>query len=167
MARINSRYGVRSFVVAADRVLTGLPNPLEIARVRTADAYRVVDAITEAVRQDGVVHGYLAALSLGEREVLVGRHPVAQLGGDRVEVARASKLLGAEAFGHLACELRDVTLLGCLDEDARHAERLQPGCSGSAAFRIPLNPRYVPALRPLRPRPIFCGLVASFVKLLA
>jgi hypothetical protein len=65
MARLDSRYGVRSFVVAADRVLTGLPNPLEIARVRTADTYRVVDAITEAVRQDGVVHSYLAALSLG------------------------------------------------------------------------------------------------------
>src|SRR4051812_19343653 len=47
---------VRSFVVAADRVLTGLPNPLEIARVRTAVTYRVVDAITEAVRQADVVH---------------------------------------------------------------------------------------------------------------
>jgi hypothetical protein len=31
---------------------------------------------------------------------------------DRLEVARASKLLGAEAFRHLACELRDATLLG-------------------------------------------------------
>jgi hypothetical protein len=53
-------------------------------------------------------------LSLGAREVLVGGHPVAQFVADRLEVARASKLLGAEAFGHLACELRDVTLLGCL-----------------------------------------------------
>src|SRR5204862_3161932 len=97
--------------------------------------YGVVDAIAEAVRHDGVVHGYEAALSLGEREVLVGGHPVAQFGGDRLEVARASKLLGAEAFGHLACELRDVTLLGCLDEDSLHAERLQLGRSGSAAFR--------------------------------
>ena len=43
--------------------------------------------------------GYLAALSLREREVLVGGHPIAQLGGDRLEVARASKLLRAEAFG--------------------------------------------------------------------
>ena len=42
-----------------------------------------------------------------------------------VEVARPSKLLGAEAFGHLACELGDVTLLGCLDQDPLHAERLQ------------------------------------------
>jgi hypothetical protein len=59
----------------------------------------------------------------------------------------ASKLLGAEAFGHPACELRDVTLLGCLDEDSLHAERLQLGCSGSAAVRIPLNPRHIPTLR--------------------
>src|SRR5215218_10115329 len=154
MARLDSRYGVRSFLVAADRVLTGLPNPLEIARVRTADSYRVVDAITEAVRQDGVVHSFLAALSPGEREVLVGRHPIAQLGGDRLEVARASKLLGAEAFGHLACELRDVTLLGCLDEDSLHAERLQLRGSRSAAFRIPLNPRHASTLLTLRPRSV-------------
>jgi hypothetical protein len=78
--------------------------------------------------------------------MLVGGHPVTQFVGDRLEVARASKLLGAEAFGHLACELRDVTLLGCLDEDSLHAERLQLGRSRSAAFRIPLNPRHVPTL---------------------
>jgi hypothetical protein len=78
--------------------------------------------------------------------MLVGGHPVTQFGGDRIEVARASKLLGTEAFGHLACELRDVTLLGCLDEDSLHAERLQLGRSRSAAFRIPLNPRHVPTL---------------------
>jgi hypothetical protein len=41
-------------------------------RILAPVTYRVVDAITEAVRQDGVVHGCLAALSLGEREVLVG-----------------------------------------------------------------------------------------------
>src|SRR5919201_1581948 len=86
-------------------------------------------------------------LSLGAREVLVGGHPVAQFVGDRLEVARASKLLGAEAFGHLACELRDVALLGRLDEDSLDAERLQLGCSGSAAFRIPLNPRHLSRLR--------------------
>jgi hypothetical protein len=55
-----------------------------------------------------------AALSLGDRKVLVGRHAVAQAGRDRHEVARASELLRAEAFGHLAHELRDVSLLGCL-----------------------------------------------------
>jgi hypothetical protein len=87
--------------------------------------------------------------------MLVGRHPVAQLGGNRLKVARASKLLlGAEAFGHLACELRDVTLLGCVDEDSLHADRLQLGCSCSAAFRIPLNPRHVPTLFALRPRSV-------------
>jgi hypothetical protein len=86
--------------------------------------------------------------------MLVGRHPVAQLGGDRLKVARASKLLGAEAFGHLACELRDVTLLGCVDEDSLHAERLQLGCTCSAAFRIPVNPRHVPTLFALRPRSV-------------
>ena len=85
--------------------------------MRTANSYGVVDAIAEAVRQDGVVHVSVAALSLGAREVLVGGHPVAQFVGDRLEVAGASKLLGAEAFGQLASELRDVTLLGCLDED--------------------------------------------------
>jgi hypothetical protein len=85
-----------------------------------------------------------AAVFLGEREVLEGGTPVAQFGSDWLEVARASKFLGAEAFGRLACELRDVTLLGCLDEDSRHAERLQLGRSRSAAFRIPLDPRHVP-----------------------
>ena len=67
--------------------------------------------------------------------MLMGGHPVAQLGGYRLEVARASKLLGAEAVGHLACDLRDVTLLGRLDEDSLHAERLQFRSSGSAASR--------------------------------
>src|SRR3954451_3257317 len=84
----------------------------------------------------------------------MSRHPVGQLGGDRLEVARPPQLLGAEAFGHLACELRDVTLLGCLDEDSLHAERLQLGCSRSAAFRIPLNPRHAPTLFALRPRSV-------------
>ena len=91
-----------------------------------------------------------------DREVLEGGHPVAPpvapFVGDLLEVARASKLLGAEAFGHLACELRDVTLLGCLDEDSLHAERLQLGRSRSAAFRIPLNPRHVRTLGDLGPR---------------
>src|SRR3954471_12033106 len=91
---------LRSFVVAAGRFLAGFPDPLEIPCVRTANTYGVVDAIAEAVRQDGVVHLSVAPLFLGAREVLVGRHPVAQVVGDRLEVARASKLLGAEAFGH-------------------------------------------------------------------
>ena len=94
--------------------------------------------------------------SLGDREVLEGGHPVAPpvppFVGDRLEVARASKLLRAEAFGHLACELRDVPLLSYLDEDSLHAERLQFGRSRSAAFRIPLDPRHVPTLCGLGPR---------------
>src|SRR3954452_2682723 len=69
-AGLDSRWGLRSLPVAANRVLTGLPNPLEIAGVWTAVSYRVVHAMTEAVRQDGVFHGFLAALSLGDREVL-------------------------------------------------------------------------------------------------
>jgi len=105
------------------------------------------------LREDGVVHRSVTAVFLGEREVLVGRTPVAP-GGDRLEVARPSKLLGAEAFGHLASDLRDVALLGCLDEDSLHAERLQLGCGGSAAFRIPLNPRHFATLRALRPRSV-------------
>ena len=132
---------------AADRLLAGFPDPLEIARVRTANTYGVVDAIAEAVRQDGVVHLSVAAVALGERVVLVGGHPVAQFGGYRIEVARASKLLGAEAFGHLACDLRDVTPLGRLDEDSLHAERLGLRCSGLAALGIPRNPRHVATLR--------------------
>src|SRR5438552_1548010 len=93
--------------------------------------------------QDAMDEGVgLAALFLGDWEVLEGGHPVAPpvapFVGDRLEVARASKLLRAEAFGHLACELRDVTLLGCLDENSLHAERLQLGRSRLAAFRIPL-----------------------------
>src|SRR5439155_10246741 len=96
-----------------------------------------------------------AALFLGDWEVLEGGHPVAlpvaPFVGDRLEVARASKLLRAEAFGHLACELRDVTLLGCLDENSLHAERLQLGRSRLAAFRIPLDPRHVATLCCLTP----------------
>ena len=72
--------------------------------------------------------------------------------GDLREVRRAPELLRAEAFGHLACELRDVTLLSCPDElSLLHAERLQLGCNGWAAFRIPLDPRHVPTL---------CGLTS-------
>src|SRR4051794_4773643 len=55
-------------IVASDRVLTGLADPREIARVGATDFYRVVDAIAEAVREDGVVHGRLAAISLRQRE---------------------------------------------------------------------------------------------------
>ena len=84
---------LRSFIVAADRLLAGFPDPLEIARVPTADADGVVDAIAEAVRQDGVVHLSVTAVLLGEREVLVGGTPVAHFPGDRLEVPRASELL--------------------------------------------------------------------------
>src|SRR5512132_2404388 len=109
------------------------------------------------MRQDGVVHGRLTAIFLVDREVLEGGHPVAPpvapVVGDRREVRRAPELLRAEAFGHLACELRDVTLLSCPDElSLLHAERLQLGCNGSAAFRIPLDPRHVPTLCGLGPR---------------
>src|SRR5581483_1219231 len=76
-----------------------------------------------------------------------GGHPVAQLGGDWLEVGRSSKLHGTEAPGHLAFELRDVTLLGCLDEDSLNAERLQPGRNRSAAFEIALNSRHHGTLR--------------------
>lgn len=114
--------------------------------MRTVNLYGVADAVAKAVRQDGVVDDSMPALSLGAREVLVGGHPVAQIVGERLEVARASKLLGAETFGHLARELRDVTLLSCLDENSFHAELLQFGRNGSAAFRIPPNPRHVSTL---------------------
>src|SRR6266540_3724686 len=139
------------FIVAADCFLTGFPDPLKLARVPTANADGVVDAIAEAVREDGVVHLSVTAVFLGEREMLVGGTPVAVFVGDRLEIPRASKLLGAEAFGHLAYELRDVTLLSCLDEDSLIAERPQPGCDSSTAFRIQLNPRHVATLRALRP----------------
>ena len=80
-----------------------------------------------------------AALSLGDRKVLVGRHAVAQAGRDRHEVARPSELLRAEAFGHLAHELRDVSLLGCPDESSLGPERPQLGCRRSAALRVRLK----------------------------
>jgi hypothetical protein len=51
-------------LLAAGRFLAGFPDPLEIPRVRTANTYGVVDAIAEAVRQDGVVYVSVAALSL-------------------------------------------------------------------------------------------------------
>ena len=92
--------------------------------------------------------GWLQKL-FGDREVLVSRHPVAQLRGNRLEVARATELLGAEAFGHLAYELRDISLLGCPDEDSRRAERLQLGRRRTTAFRVPFDPRHAPTLRPL------------------
>src|SRR5205809_6642695 len=123
------------------------------------------------MRQDGVVQGRLAALFLGDWEVLEGGHPVAPpvapFVGDRLEVARASKLLRAEAFGHLACELRDVTLLGCLDENSLHAERLQLGRSRLAAFRIPLNPRHAPTLFALRPSALALDMAAAWASALA
>jgi hypothetical protein len=73
--RAAARAGLRP--TATDRLLAGFPDPLEIARVRTApNTYGVVDAIAEAVREDGVIHESVAAVSLGEREVLVGGHPV-------------------------------------------------------------------------------------------
>src|SRR5262249_13914175 len=52
--------------------------------------------------------------------------------------------------GHHACELRDVTLLGRLDEDPLHAELPQPGCNGLAALRIPVDSGHVPTLFVLR-----------------
>src|SRR4051794_3055502 len=97
-------------------------------------------------RPGGVIHGYLAAPSLWEGGGLVGGGSSRSTGGDRLEVGRTSKLIGAEAFGHLACELRDVALLGCLDEDSLRAEPLQLGSNRSAAFKIPLNPRHEPTL---------------------
>src|SRR4051794_21480563 len=106
----------------ADRTLARLFYPLEVALVRTVSTDRVIDAITETVRQDGVVHGDLATVSLGHRKVFVGRHPVARVWGDRLEMGRSAKLLRAEAFGHLACELGDVTLLGSLNQDSLYAE---------------------------------------------
>jgi hypothetical protein len=61
-----------AFAVSAGRFVAGFPASLEIASVRTADSHGVVDAIAEAVRQDGVVHVSAAAFSLGDREVLRG-----------------------------------------------------------------------------------------------
>lgn len=139
-----------SFALAADRFLAGLLDRREIFRVRAANLYGVVDAVAEAMRQDGVPDHSVLALSPGAREVLVGGTPVA-IWGDWIEVPRASKLLGAEAFGHLAFELRDVTLFGRLDEDPLHAERPQLGCDGSAALRIQLNLRHIPKLGALSP----------------
>jgi hypothetical protein len=45
---------------------------------------------------------------------------------DHVALGHGDRL-DRDGFGHLACELRDVTLLGCLDEDPLHAELLQLG----------------------------------------
>jgi len=50
------------------------------------------------VREDGVVHLSVTAVLLREREMLVGGTPVAVFVGDRLEVPRASELLGAEAI---------------------------------------------------------------------
>jgi hypothetical protein len=84
---------LRWFILATDRLLAGFPDPLEIARVPTANADGVVDAIAQAVRQDGVVHLSVTAVLLGEREVLDGGTPVAHSPGDRLEVPGASELL--------------------------------------------------------------------------
>ena len=132
----------------SERLLAGSPDPLEIPPVRTTNGDGVVEAIAEAVREDGVVHRSAAAVPLRDREVLVGRHPVTQLRGDRLEVGRSAELFGAEAAGHLACELRDVTLLRCPDQDSLHTELLQLGCHGPAAPGIKLELRHdLPARR--------------------
>src|SRR3954451_10441916 len=57
------------------------------------------------------------------------------------EVLRGRFRADREAVGAWAGQLRDVTLLGCLDEGSLHAERRQPGCDGPTAFRVQLNTR--------------------------
>src|SRR4051794_40180053 len=54
--------------------------------------------------------------------MLVGRHPVGRWEGDSFEVGSTTQLFRAEALGHLARDLRDVTLLRSLDEDAIDAQ---------------------------------------------
>jgi hypothetical protein len=139
-----------SFAFATDGFLASFLDLREIFRVRAVNLYGVSDAVAEAVRQEGVVDDSVPALSCGAREVLVGGHPgfvrVTQVVSELFEMTPASKLLGAAAFGHLAREFREVTLLSCLDEDSLHAELLQFGRNGSAAFWIPLDARHVATL---------------------
>src|SRR4051794_19128470 len=45
IAHLDSRSGARSFVLAAYRVVAGLPDPLEIPRVRATDTHRVVNRL--------------------------------------------------------------------------------------------------------------------------
>jgi len=54
--------------------------------------------------------------------MLVGRHPVGPWDSDRFEVTSTAQLFGAEALGHLARHLRDVTKLRSFDEDALDAQ---------------------------------------------
>src|SRR5436309_1691 len=97
------------------------------------------------MRQDGVFDGRLAAVFLVDREVLEGGYPVAPpvapVVGDLREVRRAPELLRAGAFGHLACELRDVTLLSCPDElSLLHAERLSTRLQRLGRVQDPARP---------------------------
>src|SRR5437763_6296029 len=60
--------------------------------------------------------------------MLVGRHPVRQFVSDRFEVTSTAQLFGAEALGHPARHLRDVTKLCSFDEDALDAQGFEfPG----------------------------------------
>jgi len=70
----------------------------------------------------------MAPFSLWDREMLVGRLPVAAFGSDRLEVTSTAQLFGTEALGHPARHLRDVTKLCSFDEDALDAQAFEfPG----------------------------------------
>lgn len=86
------------------------------------------------------------ALSLRPRIVLVRRHPVRQFGSDGLEVTRAAKLLRAQAFGHFARKLRDVTLLGGGKEDTRDAKCPQLRSRGAATLWIEVFAGHRPML---------------------
>jgi hypothetical protein len=85
-------------------------------------AYEVIKLVAETVSKYRVVDGLQATFLLRDWVMLEGRLPVVPLIGARCEVTRTAQLLGAEALGHPARHLRDVTKLCCLDERAFDAQ---------------------------------------------
>jgi len=85
-------------------------------------AYAVVELVAEAVSKDRVVDGLAAPFLLfWDWVMLESRLPVVPLVSARCEVTGTAELLRAEALGHSARQLRDVTKLCSSDEGALDA----------------------------------------------
>jgi hypothetical protein len=119
----------------------GLSPPAE-PDLRLIHTLGKIELVAEPMCKHRVVHSPVAALALGPRGVIVGRHPVRELGGNWVEVHPTAQLLGTDALRHLTTQLRDVPLLGCNEEDALYPPLPELLCHLSARFGIKLLRRH-------------------------
>lgn len=109
-------------VLAPSGRLSNSSDSFEILLDGQPMAYEVVELVAEAVSKDRVIDGPAAPVLLRDRVMLEGRLPVVPLVSARCEVTRTAQLLGAEALGHPALHLCDVTKLRSSDEDAPDAQ---------------------------------------------